>query len=299
MNGWRWQKTIFILTIALLWTFCRDTNAWVVLMVALFLLVLLSLRLVDRRYLILFIAFLIMFFLSNLSADLGDRWIFPFQNILGRRILPNAQAVDYFTNCGMPVSSALMQLKGGFANSLDRAFYEDPALEDYRLWLHRTGKLCYVKWLLSDPVESIRGPLAEFNSLISMQNIQPFLFSGRFSPVLPGRFEAIFFPRLQLLMILAVVCGIALIGLLTKAWMQNKVWWVVIVLNILVFPHYFIVWHGDIMGIYRHVLTVSIQFYLGMWILMLLVLDKVLYFRIAEEGGRKKLFVRQVGQSRN
>jgi hypothetical protein len=299
MKGWRWQKVIFILIVALLWTFCRDTNAWVILMLALFLLLLLSVRLIDRRYLIFSIAFMIMFFLSNLSADFGDRWIFPFQNILGRRILPNAQAVDYFTNCGMPVSSALMQLTGGYANSLDRAFYEDPVLEDYRLWLHRTGKLCYVKWLLSDPVESIRGPLAEFNTLISMQNIQPFLFSARFSPVLPGRFEAIFFPRQQLLILLVVVSGIAWIGLLTKAWMQNKVWWVVIMLNILVFPHYFIVWHGDIMGIYRHVLTVSIQFYLGTWILMLLVLDRVLSFRAAQEGGIKKLFVRQVEQSRN
>jgi hypothetical protein len=299
MNGWRWQKVIFILIVALLWTFCRDTNAWVVLMIALFLLLLLSVRLIDRRYLVFSIAFMIMFFLSNLSADFGDRWIFPFQNILGRRILPNAQAVDDFTNCGMPVSSALMQLTGGYANSLDRAFYEDPALADYRLWLHRTGKLCYVKWLLSDPVESIRGPLTEFNMLISLQNIQPFLFSGRFSPVLPGRFEAIFFPRQQLLILLAVVYGIALIGILTKAWMQNKVWSVVIVLNILVFPHYFIVWHGDIMGIYRHVVTVSIQFYLGIWILMLLGLDRVLSFKAAQEGGIKRLFVRQVEQSRN
>ena len=46
--------------------------------------------------------------------------------------------------------------------------------------------------------------------------------------------------------------------------MHNKAWWVVIGLNILILPHYFITWHGDVMGIYRHVLTASIQFYLGM-----------------------------------
>jgi hypothetical protein len=299
MKSWGWQKVISILIVALLWAFCRDTNAWVILMVAFFLLLLLALRLIDRKYLIFSVAFMIIFFLSNLSADVGNRWVFPFQNVLGRRILPNAQSVDFFANCGMPVSPALMQLTGEYANSQDRAFYEDPALEDYRLWLHQAGKRCYVKWLLSDLVENIKRPLAEFNTLISMQNIQSFLFSKKFSPVLPARVEAIIFPRQQLLILFAVVTGITLLALLSRAWRQNKVWWIIIVLNVLVFPHYFIVWHGDIMGIYRHVLTVSIQFYLGMWILLLLALDSVLSFKISQESPLNKLFARQIEQSRN
>jgi hypothetical protein len=299
MKSWGWQKVISILIVALLWAFCRDTNAWVILMVAFFLLLLMALRLIDRKYLIFPVAFMIIFFLSNLSADVGNRWVFPFQNVLGRRILPNAQSVDFFANCGMPVSPALMQLTGEYANSQDRAFYEDPALEDYRLWLHQTGKRCYVKWLLSDLVENIKRPLAEFNTLISMQNIQSFLFSKKFSPVLPARVEAIIFPRQQLLILFAAVTGITLLALLSRAWRQNKVWWIIIVLNVLVFPHYFIVWHGDIMGIYRHVLTVSIQFYLGMWILILLVLDSVLSFKAAQESPLNKLFARQIEQSRN
>ena len=210
MNGWRWQKVVLLTAVALLWTFSRDTNAWVVLMVALFILLLLGLRFIDGKYLVLSIAFIAMFLLSNLSADLGDRWIFPFQNVLGRRILPNAQAVDFFIDCGMPVSPALMQLAGGYANSLDRAFYDDPALEGYRQWVHRAGKSCYVKWLLSNPLESIKGPLAEFNSLISMQNIQSFLFSKKFSPILPARLEAILYPQQQLLIVFALTWGIVL-----------------------------------------------------------------------------------------
>jgi hypothetical protein len=288
-RGWRWYKVILLSLIAFLWTFSRDTNAWVVLMVALFLFLLLGLRLIDKKYFILFAIFIAMFFLSNLSADLGDRWVFPFQNILGRRILPDPQAVDYFSNCGMPVTPELMELKGGFANSRDRAFYEDPTLEGYRIWLHREGKLCYVKWLLSDPLESIKGPLAEFNTLISLQEIQPSLFSRTFSPILPSRLEAILYPRPQLLILFAIVCVITLIALLSKAWMQNKVWWVVIALNILVFSHYFIVWHGDVMGIYRHVLTVSIQFYLGLWMLILFITDSLLSFKAAQEDLNKRL----------
>jgi hypothetical protein len=299
LNGWRWHKAVFLLLAGFLWAFCRDTNAWVVFMVALFLLLLLGFRLIDRKYLIFPLAFIIMFFLSNGSADIGDRWVFPFQNVLGRRILPDAQATDFFMSCGMPMTPELMQLRGGFANSSERAFYEDPALQGYRQWLHQTGKICYVKWLLTDPLENIKKPLIEFNSLMSMQDIQPFLFSRTFSPILPARLEGVLYPHEQLLIVFAAVFGVALVAVLAKAWAQNKSWWVVAGLILLVFPHYFIVWHGDVMGIFRHVLTVSIQFYLGLWLLILFALDRVLLFQSAPEGVISKLFVRHVEQSRN
>ncbi|MGB8980826.1 MAG: hypothetical protein WCC12_03035, partial [Anaerolineales bacterium] len=292
IREWHWSKVISILVVALLWTFARDTNAWVVLMIALFLLVLLGLRVIDREYLLLGSAFLILFLLSNLSADLGDRWVFPFQNVLGRRILPDARAVNFFTGCGMPMSPELMQLSGGYANNSDRAFYEDPALQAYRLWLHQAGKACYMKWLLSDPLESMQAPLTEFDALIGMQNIQPFLFSKRFSPILPARLEAMLFPRHQLVLVLVVLWAAALIAILTRVWRQNKAWWVAIGLSVLIFPHYFITWHGDVMGIYRHVVSASVQFYLGMWLLILLALDQVLSFRTIQAGRLRPLFMR-------
>lgn len=296
IKGWSWGKVICLLVLALLWTFSRDTNAWVMLMIALFLLLLLALRVIDRKYFILAAAFVVMFFLSNLSADLGDRWVFPFQNVLGRRILPVAQATEFFTGCGMPVSPELTQLAGKYANSSDRAFYENPALEDYRLWLDQAGKACYMKWLLSDPLESIRAPLTEFNALISMQNLQSFLFSRSFSPVLPGRLEALLFPRQSLLPLFALMGAAVLIATLNRAWTQNKTWWVAIGMSILLFPHYFITWHGDVMGIYRHVVSASVQFYLGMWILALLVLDGVLAWKPMQTGRIGQLFMRSAKQ---
>ncbi len=294
IDRWHWGKATLVLVVALLWTFVRDTNAWVILMVALFLLLLIALRAIHRKYLVLSLAFLGMFFLSNLSADLGDRWVFPFQNILGRRILPNAQALNFFAACGMPVSPELVQLAGGFANSSERAFYEDPALEEYRSWLYESGKRCYVKWLLSDPLASIRAPLAEFNDLIGMQNIQSFLFSRKFSPILPDLLESVLFPRQGLLIVFALMLAAVLVAILRRAWKQNKVWWLVIGMDILILPHYFITWHGDVMGIYRHVMSASIQFYLGIWLLILLVLDSALSLKVFQQGLWKPLSLRNV-----
>jgi hypothetical protein len=258
LQGWRWQKALFVLIIGFFWAFCRDTNAWVVLMIAVFLLVLVVLRQINRNYLFVSMSFMILFLLSNLSADSGGRWIFPFQNVLGRRILPDAQAVAFFVSCGMPVSPELTQLAGEFASGQDRAFYNDPALEDYRVWLHQRGKSCYVQWLLSDPLESIRRPIAEFNTMINLENIQSFLFSRRFSPILPARLEALLYPPRQAWMIFMATCGIMLAAVFSRAWTCNKTWWVAILLILLVIPHFFIVWHGDVMGIYRHMVSVSI-----------------------------------------
>jgi hypothetical protein len=284
VQGWRWEKAVSVFVVGFLWTFCRDTNAWVVFLVGLFLLLLVAARLIDKRYLFLSAGFLILFFLSNRSADFGERWIFPFQNVVGRRILPDAQAVDFFIECGMPVSPELAQLTGQFASGLERAFYEDPALEDYRAWLYGNGKTCYMKWLLSKPLQSIRAPITEFNSLMTLEDIQPFLFSSKFSPVLPARLESILYLRQQPWLVFLIACGVLLVVAFRRAWKQNKTWWVAIALILLVFPHYFIVWHGDVMGIFRHVLTVSVQFYLGLWLLALLVLDGIFSSRKVQEG---------------
>jgi hypothetical protein len=192
----------------------------------------------------------------------------------------------------MPVSSALAQLAGEFASGRDRAFYNDPALENYRIWLQQAGKACYIKWLLSDPLESIKGPIAEFNTLMSLEKIQSFLFSRRFSPILPARLEAMLYPRQQLWVAFLAACGIILMAAFTRAWMYNQTWWVAILLIALVFPHYFIVWHGDVMGIYRHVVSVSIQFYLGLWTLALLIADWVLSLKVTQENRIVQLLVR-------
>jgi hypothetical protein len=276
MHGWRWGKVVLILVAAFLWSLSRDTNAWVLLMIAGVLLMLLIFGIINKKYLVFIAAFGILFYFSNLSADLGNRWVFPFQNVLGRRLLPNTQAVDHFASCGMPVSPNLMRLAGEFANGQDRAFYNDPALESYRSWLHASGKSCYIRWLLSDPLQSFGQPMSEFDVLVGMQKIQPFLFSGGFSPVLPARVEAALTLRQQSTLVFILASSLAILALLTRAMMRNKAWWVAIVLAALVFPHFFIVWHGDVLGIERHAVSAGIQLYLGMWILLLLASDELL-----------------------
>jgi hypothetical protein len=93
-------------------------------------------------------------------------------------------------------------------------------------------------------------------------------------------------------MIFLAACGIILAAVFSRAWNSNKTWWVAIVLILLVFPHYFIVWHGDVMGIYRHMVSVSIQLYIGIWALVLLIADRVLSLKIIQEHRVGQLLLR-------
>jgi hypothetical protein len=73
----------------------------------------------------------------------------------------------------------------------------------------------------------------------------------------------------------------ALVAVWKKAWKVNKAWVVFIGLCLLIYPHLFIVWHGDVLGMDRHALTVSLQFVLSFWLFGILLLESILvHFRV-------------------
>jgi hypothetical protein len=57
------------------------------------------------------------------------------------------------------------------------------------------------------------------------------------------------------------------------AWRSSPLWAVPLTMILLVYPHAFLVWHGDAMELGRHAVQAGIQFHLGLWLLGLLALD--------------------------
>ena len=96
------------------------------------------------------------------SLEQGQRWVFPFYNVMGMRILPVPEHVTYFSDHGMPVSPALYERTGKYASSDDSAFYNDPRLEEFRTWTYRSGKTTYIRFLLSHPLYAITAPALQF-----------------------------------------------------------------------------------------------------------------------------------------
>jgi hypothetical protein len=266
--------------IGFLWAFTRDTNGWILLMLSGIIVLGVLFFGARRRYLTVAIVFALLFALSNFSAGAGHRWVFPFQNVLAQRILPDQDALAFFAECGMPITPELLDLAGGYASSGNRAFYQEPALEPYRVWLHASGKSCYMRWLLSRPLASLHQPWLDLEWLLAFEDVSRF-HPQRYDPVLPWYVERILYPQDALLWLWALTSVAALIAIWKKAWKANLAWVVFIGLCLLIYPHVFIVWHGDVPGTHRHALTVSLQFVLSFWLLGLLVAEKILvYFHV-------------------
>ncbi len=275
LRGWSWGKVGLLSLVAFPWAFTRDTNGWILLMIAGLIVLGVLFFKAQKRYLSVTLIFTAIFAFSNLSAEVGQRWVFPFQNVLAQRILPDERAVDFFADCGMPVTPELLDLAGGFANSNERAFYISPALEPYRNWMYEHGKSCYMRWLVSRPLESLRQPWGDLAWLLAFEEVD-FFYPQSYQPVLPWYSERILYPQDALLWLGGGSILAALVAIWKKAWRENKTWLVFISLCLLIYPHLFIVWHGDVPGTHRHALTISLQFVLGFWLFLFLAADSIL-----------------------
>lgn len=275
LRSWSWGRVVVLSAVAFLWAFTRDTNGWILLMLSgliVFGIIFFGAR---KRYLAIAIVFALIFAMSNLSADKGQRWIFPFQNVLAQRILTDQDALAFFVDCGMPITQELLDLAGGYASSNDRAFYTHPALQPYRNWLLESGKACYMRWLISRPFASLSEPWRDFAHLLAFGDVSSF-FPQRYQPVLPWFMGRILYPRDGVLYLWALTTLAALTALWKKAWKVNPAWVIFITQCVLIYPHLFIVWHGDVPGTHRHALTIGAQFVLSFWLLGVLVAERIL-----------------------
>jgi hypothetical protein len=278
LQEWHIGKVILLIVTAFLLAFTRDTNAWMLLALAGLTLLTTLLRWTHPRTLIISIFFVLVFFLSNASADLGGRWRFPLGNLIGQRVLTDGSAINYFQSCGMPLTDALMELSGKFANADERALYNDPELKSFRTWLFSDGKSCYMRWLITHPGYSLGETISRFDELITFTQVDRY-FSRRFDPLMPVKLGKLFYLEQFSLWIWIYLTIAMVIAIWKKFWQRNPLWAVFICLTLLVFPHVFLTWHGDAMAPERHALSVGVQFYLAFWLLNILLIDTFLSSR--------------------
>ncbi len=272
-QGWRAYKAVLLLPGALLLAFARDANAYLLLTLAGLLALAVLLRWARPRVMILAAGLLLVFALNNLSAERGARWVFPLNNNVGKRILTNSEAARYFANCGMPVTPQLLSLAGSFANGQERAFYESPALQDYRAWLRERGKSCYMKYLLANPIKSVGEPLRQFQTLVAFASVQKY-FARSYDPLVPYAFEPFLYPASFIVPLWVLLTGIAFYAIGKRLWRANPLWGIYVLLCLPIFPHLFVVWHGDAMATERHALSVGLQLALSFWLAAFLLVEK-------------------------
>jgi len=266
--------------VAFLWAFARDGNAWVVLMLAVLLFVIGSFWR-SRRCIGIASVFVVFFIANEVSQNYAQRNFWAFFSVIGRRILPNAESTAFFAQLGMPVTPALMRLSGKSAGALDRAFYRDPTLQEFRNWAYSRGKSTYTRFLLTRPVSTLQEPLKDIETFIApnLTAKSSYYWYSSFSPILTGTLaEVIYFKKFALLWALA--CGPMFAFAFLFAVQRGELRWLItLILIILAYPHVVLVWHGDPDDFDRHSLQAAVHLRLGFWMLLLFALDTILVHR--------------------
>jgi hypothetical protein len=254
-----------ILVLSLLWAFARDTNAYVLVVVAV--LAALSLfRLGHRRLkLVLALGCCVIFLLDYGSAQGGKRWVQPMIDVIDHRVLTSPAMKRYFVAHGLdPRSSRLVE-----------AFVRD------------SSQGVYGKYLLVHPGYTLFGPFhgrqqAPYSSVGNAASlIDPNLViyndnaNHRFLP-LPSPLERIFFPR-GVALVLALL-AIALVAAGAVAWLLgwSLVWLVPLGILVTTYPHFLVAWHESGVEVDRHAFEAALLLRLAMFLLFLFALDRAL-----------------------
>jgi hypothetical protein len=150
--------------------------------------------------------------------------------------------------------------------------FSGPDLDAFRNWLRDHGTACYVGWLVTDPIASVRAALYQTGGLIAFSTVDRF-FSVRYVPLLPTALGEVLYPEQLTLWIWACTTLAAVLAIWGRMWRGNRLWAAFVCMNVLIFPHVFLTWHGDAMAPDRHALSVGVQLYLGFWLLVLLLIE--------------------------
>lgn len=279
LSGSRGRWLIALAAYASLYALVRDSNAYLVLMAAALIGAAALWRILRHRRdasvrlrpalagLAAAGCMLAAFLVANWTSNLGQRWLFPFQNVVAQRILVSPARVEWFRRQGMPVSDALMRMRGKWASSDGYAFDRAPELAAFRAWSLRYGKGAYMRWLLSHPGYLVGAPAPYLRLALSASVITR-------APILYHHLQSPFYLGAMTYVVWGFVAGLLLsANLLRGSARTRRLMLLPLLLLALGYPHFLVAWHGDAMDIERHCAQVAMQVQLAVVLIAALAFD--------------------------
>jgi hypothetical protein len=264
-----WRGLAVVAT-TLLFVLTRDTNAYLLLLAIVGVALGTARHHLPKSYYAVIAACVVIAGISLQTANIGLRWQFPLRNSLGRRILPNPQATAFFARHGMPVTPALLELKGQWASGNDDQFNRDPRLAGYRRWEQRHGKATYILWLASNPV-MVWSELEER----SIQLLD-FNFEKSYESSIGTWLDGYLWCSLDTLSSLTIPLTLT-VALLWFNGYRRVTLTVGVFLLLATVPLAAVIYWGDPMEIARHGMMAQVQCRVGLWLTVIGILDVVTY----------------------
>jgi hypothetical protein len=285
-------KVAVLIAVAFLWATARDPNGYILLL-ALVVPAVWFVRSRNRRLpAAVLVGLLVVAVASLASSAAGERWKVPLVNVIGHRILTDADATAFFQRRGMPqltpqVTSA-MRVPGFIDHQRLKQLPGWPTFDD---WLDRAGRQTYTRYLASHPIDAITRTVDERAYLFGVSpptTPSTFPLTGYratgTTDVLPGWLSDLVFPPTggQLWLYFVLLTAGFIVMLRRGAWQPS--WMVPCVLIALAVPHAFIVVLGDTSELTRHAMVLGVTIRLAFLLTAIFILDAAVTQRGSARG---------------
>jgi hypothetical protein len=259
------RKTVAVALLSLMFGLSRDINALILATFAPILIVASYARRIDptpRRLLwSLGVWYLAIFIGSSALVTAGNRWVFPYYNLVQQRILPDEKKLDYFAAKGMPVNERLMDYAGKVPGPRRRVFYVDEDVAGFRDWSSKHGRGAYTSFLLTHPGYLIGAPLSYLGTILEadLREYRP----KEFRSLIPESLGGIGWDGRLTPVWMLIAAGLLAVAAAQWKDRSRRHTLVPALMMLLSVPHLIVIWHGDAMEVERHALSATYEARLG------------------------------------
>ena len=203
---WRPLPALCTALSALIYAQSRDSAVWTVILILVLLLCLSHLRTQRRVMVLLCAALALICFLS--MSNTGQRWQYPFENVLFNRIARTPGGMEYFIEAGMPTPPRIEELYG-VEHMMSSELFNSEEMTPLRAWILSHGLKTYVGYLLRTPFRTLKTAWSEGFEKEAFEQIGYTFTPFGFKQLLPNTVVKLFSCNLpNVLMILIGAAGI-------------------------------------------------------------------------------------------
>lgn len=251
-----------------------------------------ALRIADP-WRILSVALLSVALVTSAGVSYSGRFTTTIDDVYTVRVFPFPNRVNWFASHGMPDAAAVQQLGKTTMPSAPPAakivFLPQGGSRFTSLyqWMNSRGSSTYMLWLLSHPSYDLTAPFVRPELAFNFANGDLFFYQA--TGWLSFFASPLLWPSAQLLAVLAVVAGLAMV--LSRAWRRVR-WRITFMFTLVGLFAMLVAWHGDGQETTRHTVEGFAEFRLGLWLLLLFALDSPPRSRIPLDVWRRGSYAR-------
>jgi hypothetical protein len=247
-----------VLVVTLLWTFARDTNAVLVMLVALLVLVWV-IRPGPKAGRIVLLTGLVAIAGASLASTTSAaaklrRVERPMVGAVGLRVLADPDLTEYFRHHGMPAPTPRVRANAARLKGIGEGLPTDGETEVFLDWVRAHGRSTLGRYLLTHP-RAATLPLFTHNADLADE-------SGGYRPpgarpIVPPVLRSVVYPgpgEAALAVAAAVLLAAVVVARRSRA---RRAWAVPVVALLMLIPYASLLWHGDAFEVSRHAFLVQ------------------------------------------